>query len=171
MHIGHFRRKIYTHWATALPLVRLKVVARKSFSVKRNDTWSKLWSCFDDSMIIKFRTLTLDRAHTKQSPSCGAQLIGRGCSMVAIKTPYTLSVFERKLYIHCPVPTKTPYTLPVWGLKLYIHWACPSKNSIYIEPFLSHNGIARGAWKSSTVKRNDTGLQPVSQKWNLNITL
>ncbi len=47
----------------------------------------------------------------------------------------------------------------------------PKQNSIYIEPFLSHNDIVGRALKSSTVKRNDTGLQLASQKWILNITL
>jgi hypothetical protein len=38
-----------------------------------------------------------------------------------------------------------------------------AENSIYIEPWLGHNGCATGAQKSRTVKRNDTGLQLASQ--------
>jgi hypothetical protein len=45
-----------------------------------------------------------------------------------------------KLYIHWPVRTKTPYTLPVWDAKLYIHLGRSSENSIYIEPSMGHNG-------------------------------
>ena len=56
-----------------------------------------------------------------------------------------------KLYVHWSVRTKSPYTLAVGY-----------ENSIYIEPFLSHNDTVIGALKSSTVKRNDTGLQSAS---------
>jgi hypothetical protein len=48
--------------------------------------------------------------------------------------------------------TKTLYTLAVGY-----------ENSIYIEASLGHKGSSAGAQKSSTVKRNDTGLQLVSQ--------
>lgn len=93
------------------PLVGSKVAGRKSLSVKRNDTGVRWWNCFDDLTVIKFRTLTLDRARTNQSPSCGAQLIGRGRSMVAIKTLYTLpSANQNSMYIE-PVRAKTFYTL------------------------------------------------------------
>jgi len=37
------------------------------------------------------------------------------------------------------------------------------ENSIYIEPSLGHNRSSASAQKSRSVKRNDTGLQLVSQ--------
>ena len=122
MHIGHFKQKIYIHWSTALRVTRLKVVAQKSFSVK-NDTWSQLWNCSDDLTDIKFCTLTLDRARTNQSPSCGAQLIGRGCSIVAIKTLYTLASANQNSMHIAGLWLETLYTLSQPVQKLYIHWA------------------------------------------------
>ena len=50
------------------------------------------------------------------------------------------------------VANKTLYTL-----------ASANQNSIYIEPSMGHNDCSTGAQKSSTVKRNDTGLQLTSQ--------
>ncbi len=55
------------------------------------------------------------------------------------------------IYIEA-VRAKTLYTL-----------AARYENSIYIEPSLGHNGPSASAQKTRTVKRNDTGLQPVSQ--------
>jgi len=113
-------------------------------------------------------SLTLDRARTNQSPSYGSHHIGRGCSMVDSKIPHTLTsanqncifiagLLRKTLYIE-PARAKTPYTLTV-----------RHENSAYIEPSLSRNDIVISAKKISTVKRNDTGLQPESQKCNFNI--
>ena len=99
----------------------------------------------------------------QDAPRGVSRLVKPCCSSNLNPPPYTLILFERKLYIHWPVRTKTPYTSPVFDAKLYIHWGSSSQNSIYIEPSLGHNGPSASAQKTRTVKRNDTGLQPVSQ--------
>jgi hypothetical protein len=72
--------------------------------------------------------------------------------MVANKTLHTLaSAFQNSTYI-AGLRRETLYIL-----------AARHENSIYIEPSLGHNGCSTGAQKSSTVKRNDTGLQLASQ--------
>jgi hypothetical protein len=91
---------------------QIKSCSLKSCRVKRNDACHQV--------------------RRNQAPSCGVRLSGRGCSIVANKTLYTLASanqnsiyiagliretidtlrqFEPELYIHWPLATKTPYTL------------------------------------------------------------
>ena len=95
--------KLHTLWAMAMQLVRSKVAAWKSCSVKINDTCHQV--------------------RRNQTPSCGVQLSGRGCSMVANKTLYTLaSANQNSIYI-AGLRRETLYTLRPFERKLYIHWA------------------------------------------------
>ena len=86
-----------------MQLVRSKVAAWKSCSVKINE------ACYQLRRI--------------QTPSCGAPLSGRGCSMVANKTLYTLaSANQNSIYI-AGLRRETSYTLRQFERKLHIHWA------------------------------------------------
>jgi hypothetical protein len=65
--------------------------------------------------------------------------------MVANKTLYTLSHFERKLHKHCRSSTRSFIYIEAVRAKNLYTLAARYENSIYIEPSLGHNESSSGA--------------------------
>ena len=93
--------KLHTLWAMSIQMIRSKVLAWKSCSVKRND------ACLWWAETTRYLMAT-------DSVEEGAQWWLSKIYIhwpVRTKSPDTLAVSGAKLYIHWPLVTKTPYTL------------------------------------------------------------
>ena len=123
---------------------QIKSYSSKNFHLQNKWRLPSFEPCSGDLNVIKFFFLSLHQVGISHTLPCYVPLSGRGCSMVAIKTLYTLpSANQNSIYIEC-VWAKTLYTLPganqnfiyIAGLgletlytlslpeqKLYIHWA------------------------------------------------
>ena len=109
---------------------QIKSYSSKNFHLRNKWRLPSFEPCSGDLNVIKFFFLSLHQVGISHTLPCYVTLSGRGCSMVAIKTLYTLpSANQNSIYID-PVRAKTLYTLAS-AKQNSIHIAGPGLETLY----------------------------------------